>query len=87
MVETEKGRAHEMECKRRNNMATGQQGEFRDGLAKKPAFLLDFVQITFPPTPPPSPQFGQLVHLFSDVKIQDSKVSLELKILYIIYII
>ena len=30
----------------------------------------------------PSPQFGQLVQLFSDVEIQDLKVSLGLKILY-----
>ena len=37
------------------------------------------------PDPPPSPQFGQLGPLFSDVKIQDLKVSLELKILYILY--
>ena len=36
-------------------------------------------------TPPPWPQFGQLGPLFSDVKIQDLKVSLELKILYILY--
>ena len=35
-----------------------------------------------PKPPPPSPQFGQLGPLFSDVKIQDLKVSLELKILY-----
>ena len=44
----------------------------------KTAVLLDFVQITFP-------QFGQLVQLFSDVEIQDLKVSLGLKILYILY--
>ena len=37
--------------------------------------------------PPPSPQFGQLVQLFSDVKIQDFKVSLELRILYVQYMI
>ena len=36
-------------------------------------------------SPPPLPQFGQLVKLFSDVEIQDLKVSLELKILYILY--
>ena len=35
--------------------------------------------------PPPSPQFGQLGPLFSDVKIQDLKVSLELRILYVLY--
>ena len=33
---------------------------------------------------PPDPNLGNLV-LFSDVKIQDLKVSLELKILYILY--
>ena len=38
--------------------------------AEKTAILLDIVQITSPP----SPQFGQLVQLFSDVKIQDLKV-------------
>ena len=32
----------------------------------------------------PSPQFGQLVQLFSDVEIQDLKVSLRLQILYTI---
>ena len=36
-------------------------------------------------TPPPWPQFGQLGPLFSDVKIQDLKVSLELRILYVLY--
>ena len=35
----------------------------------------------------PSPQFGQLVQLFSDVEIQDLKVSAGLKILCILYII
>ena len=35
--------------------------------------------------PPHSPQFGKLVQLFSDVEIQDLKVSLGLKILYIHY--
>ena len=37
------------------------------------------------PKPPPWPQFGQLVPFFSEVKIQDLKVSLQLKILYILY--
>ena len=32
--------------------------------------------------PPPSPQFGQLGPLFLEVEIQDLKVSLELRILY-----
>ena len=36
-------------------------------------------------TPPPWPQFGQLGPLFSEVEIQDLKVSLELRILYILY--
>ena len=49
----------------------------------KTAVLLDFIQITSPP--PPSLQFGQLIQLFSDAKIQYLKVSLELKILYILY--
>ena len=56
--------------------------EHREGLLRKnccsfgfcPNFLL-----------PPSPPFGQLVQLFSDAKIQDLRVSLELKILYIQY--
>ena len=34
----------------------------------------------------PSPQFGQLVQLFSDDKIQDLKVSLGPKLLYILCI-
>ena len=34
---------------------------------------------------PPLPQFGQLVQLFSDVEIEDLKVSWGLKILYIHY--
>ena len=37
------------------------------------------------PTPPPDPNLGNLVLFFSEVKIQDLKVSLELKILYILY--
>ena len=36
---------------------------------------------------PPSPQFGQLVQLFSDIQIQDLKDSLGLKILYVLHII
>ena len=35
--------------------------------------------------PPPSPQFGQLLQCFADVEIQDLKVSLGLKILYMLY--
>ena len=37
--------------------------------------------------PPPWPQFGQLGPLFLEVEIQDLKVSLELRILYVLYII
>ena len=48
--------------------------------------LLDFFQITLPPALPPTPQFGQLVKLFSDVKIRDLKVSLEQKTPNILYI-
>ena len=35
--------------------------------------------------PAPTPQFGQIVQLFSDVEIQDLKVSLGLKMLCIHY--
>ena len=38
-----------------------------------------------PLNPPPWPQFGQLGPLFSEIEIQDLKVSLELRILYILY--
>ena len=42
---------------------TGTAGALMEGFTKKKvAVLLDFVQITS--TPPPSPQFGQLVPLF-----------------------
>ena len=48
--------------------------------------LLFFCILSQLPTPPPPfLQFGQIVQLFSDVKIQDFKVSLELKTLYILY--
>ena len=40
----------------------------RDGFTEKVAVLLDFVQIT---SPPPSPQFGQLVPLFLNAKNVD----------------
>ena len=46
---------------------------------KKKRFLSNYLN------PPPWPQFGQLGPLFSEVEIQDLKVSLELKILYILY--
>ena len=38
-----------------------------------------------PNPPPPWHQFGQLGPLFSEVEIQDLKVSLELRILYVLY--
>ena len=47
---------------------------------KKAAVLLDFVQIT---SPPPHPNLDNLYNFFSDVKIQNLKVSLGLKVLYI----
>ena len=38
------------------------------------------------PNPPPhDPNSGNLVLFFSEVEIQDLKVSLELKILYVLY--
>ena len=43
---------------------------------------MDFVQITSPPL---TPQFGQFVQLFFRRRIQDLKVSLGLKILFILY--
>ena len=49
----------------------------------KKRFLSGIARITYPP--PPWPQFGQLGPLFSEVEIQDLKVSLELRILYILY--
>ena len=53
------------------------------GSTKKKRFLSGIARI--PQTPPPWPEFGQLGPLFSEVEIQDLKVSLELKILYILY--
>ena len=70
LVETEKGRAHEMECKRRDNVATRQQGEFRDGLTKKTAVLLDFAQITLHPPPPPLPNLDNLYNFFLTSKFK-----------------
>ena len=49
-------------------------------LRKKPAFVLDLVQIT-----PPPPNLDNLYNFFSNVEIQDLKESLGLKILYIHY--
>ena len=48
----------------------------------KTAVLLDFVQITSPPQFPP---IWTTCSTFSNLKIQDLKVSLELQILYILY--
>ena len=53
---------------------------------KKTAFLMDFVQITST-LPPPSLQFGQLIHLFSEVEIQGLNDSVGLKIVNVLYII
>ena len=55
------------------NFALSSPWIFRDCLTRKNCCL----------PPPPSSQFRQLVQLFSDVKIQDLKVSLGLKILFI----
>ena len=44
------------------------------GSTEKKRFLSGIAQITYPP---PWPQFGQLGPLFSEVEIQDLKVSLE----------
>ena len=48
---------------------------------KKKRFLSGIAQISYPPWP----QFGQLGPFFSEVKIQDLKVSLKLNILYTLY--
>ena len=52
------------------------------GQRKKNVFFWALPEL---PNPPPSPQFGQLGPLFSEVEIQDLKISLELRILYILY--
>ena len=52
------------------------QGRFYEKIVAVP---LDFVQITSPL--PPNHKFGQHVQLFSDIEIQDLRVSLGLKIL------
>ena len=51
----------------------------REGLTKKNCCSFGFC----PNYLPPSPQFGHLVQFFSNVKIQNLKVSLGLKLLYI----
>ena len=60
--------------------------QVREGVnwKKKNVFFRALPELPKPP-PPPWPQFGQLGPLFSEVEIQDLKVSLELKILYILY--
>ena len=57
---------------------------FREEVNRKKTFSFGHCPNYLNP-PPPWPQFGQLGPLFSEVKIQDLKVSLELKILYILY--
>ena len=53
----------------------------RQGLTRKNCCSFGFCPIYLPP----SPQFGQPVQLFSNLKIQDLKVSLGLKMLYVLY--
>ena len=50
---------------------------------KKKSFPSGIARITYPP--PPMTPIRQLGPLFSEVEIQDLKVSLELKVLYILY--
>ena len=57
----------------------------RDQLKKKNVFFRALPEL--PKPPPHDPILGNLVLFFSEVKIQDLKVSLELKILYIYYMI
>ena len=59
------------------------QGSVREGVNGKKTF--SFGHCPNHLNRPPSPQFGQLGPLFSKVKIQDLKVSLELEILNILY--
>ena len=53
------------------------------GQLKKNVFFRALPEL--PKPPPHDPNLGNLVLFFSEVKIQDLKVSLELKILYILY--
>ena len=53
------------------------------GQLKKNVFFQALPEL--PKPPPPDPNLGNLVLFFLEVKIQDLKVSLELKILYILY--
>ena len=63
------------------------KGSLREGILRKTTVLLDFVQITSHP----SPQIWTTYTFFSDVEIQDLKISLGLKkhfyiMIYYIYI-
>ena len=55
----------------------------RDDLLRKNCCSFGFCPNYLPPSR--SHQFGQLVQLVSDVEIRDLKVSLGLKILYVLY--
>ena len=55
----------------------------QESKGRTPTFFWAFSEL--PLTSPPLPQFGQLVQLFSDVEIQDLKVSFDYKN-YIYYI-
>ena len=57
----------------------------REDINRKKTFSFRYCPNHLPPRPPPWPQFGQLGPLFSEVEIQDLKVSLKLKTLYILY--
>ena len=59
-------------------------GQVREDLNLKKTFSFGHCPNYLSPHPP-WPQFGQLGPLFSEVEIQDLKVSLELRILYILY--
>ena len=58
----------------------------REGVNGKKTFSFGHCPNHLKP-PPPRPEFGQLGPLFSEVEIQDLKVSLELRILYVLYYI
>ena len=68
-------------CLLRSSQVDSDQFQGRSHKEKLLFFWIWMSKLPFPP----SPQFGQLVQLFSDVKIQDLKVSLELKIKYVLY--
>ena len=62
----------------------GTLGRVREGVNGKETFSFGHCPNYLNP-PPHDPNSGNLVLFFSEVKIQDLKVSLELKILYILY--